>query len=79
MNRPELTSIIADKVNTTKKQAVNPDWYKGYEQELKKPQGPVSKEVQEMADVNLCIEMNSKLESLNVSVAGGILMYMLKK
>ena len=39
----------------------------------------VSKEVQEMADVNLCIEMNSKLESLNVSVAGGILMYMLKK
>ena len=35
--------------NTTKKQAVNPDWYKGYEQELKKPQGPVSKEVQEMA------------------------------
>lgn len=39
----------------------------------------VSKEVQELADINVRINMNSKLESLNVSVAGAIMMYKLKK
>ena len=37
----------------------------------------VSEKIQKMADVNVKIEMNEKLESLNVSVAGAILMYYL--
>lgn len=37
-------------INTaSKKQGVIPDWYNGYEQELNKPQGQASKEIQEIA------------------------------
>lgn len=37
----------------------------------------VKKELLELTDINVIIKMNSKLESLNVSVAGSIMMYYL--
>ena len=39
----------------------------------------VSKEIKELADVNVYIPMNKKCESLNVAVASSILMYELNK
>ena len=39
----------------------------------------VKKEIQTLADVNVIIPINKKLESLNVSVAGSIMMYELDK
>ena len=39
----------------------------------------VQEEIQKLADINVKIEMNEKLESLNVSSAGAIIMYNLMK
>lgn len=39
----------------------------------------VQEEIQKLADINVKIEMNEKLESLNVSSAGAIIMYSLMK
>lgn len=39
----------------------------------------VKQELQEMTDLNIKIEINEKLESLNVAVAGAIVMYYLNK
>ena len=39
----------------------------------------VREEIQKLADINVKIEMNEKLESLNVSSAGAIIMYSLMK
>ena len=39
----------------------------------------VKKEIQELCDKNLYIEMNSEVESLNVSIACSIILYELNK